>query len=226
MTDPKLPKNRIIEKAKEFAATNARASSKIETLMSAIAKDEAYWLWVNEALFDSFTWASEAMAAKLNKPEVASLRRHLEKNDLHLARFDDPKAYQAIISEALSSDILSMRKSLIEALKSLEENTACVLKFTKDGPIATGYPHGIPFVSYFTNSGTFFIAYIDTVGANKVYSSSRSIPLEEDHIVKRVAFAVESSNDDFLKAQAIQITLTQAEARLEALQKFGKTVLK
>ena len=113
MTDPKLPKNRIIDKAKAFALTNARATSKIETLMSSIAKDEVYWLWVNEALFESFTWASEAMAAKLNQKEVVSLRRHLEKNDLHLARFDDPKAYQAIISEALSSDILAMKKALI-----------------------------------------------------------------------------------------------------------------
>ena len=227
MSDPKLPKNRIIEKAKEFAKGDAKAESKrLATLMTAIAKDEAYWLWINDALFDSFTWASEAMVAKLNKAEITSLRRHIEKGDLYLVRFDDPKAYQAIISEALSYDIHIIAKALVSALRSLEENTACVLKFTKDGPIASGYPHGIPLVCYFTTEGCCFVAYIEDEGSNKVYDSSAAIPLHEEHIIKRIAQAIESYEDDFSKTRDLSGLLKSSKERLDNLQKFGMTLLK
>lgn len=227
MTDLRLPKYRIIKKAKDFAAGNGKGESKkLETLMNAIAKDEDYWLWINDTLFDSFTWASEAMAAKLNKTEVLSLRAHLEKNKLYLVRFDDQKAYQAIISEALAQDILANKKALVLSLKRLEENTACVLKFTDDGPIASGYPHGIPFVSYFTSKGCFFIAYIETAGANKVYRSSSDIPLQSDHIIKRIARAVEANSSEFTKTRNLQSLLSSSEERLGNIQKFGMASLR
>jgi hypothetical protein len=227
MTDSKLPKHRIIEKAKDFAAGKARAESKkLETLMNAIAADEEYWLWVNETLFENFTWASEAMAAKLNKGEIRSLQRHLARGDLHRVRFDDPKAYQAIISEALSSDILLMRKKLVDSLKNLEENTACVLKFTQDGAIASGYPHGIPFVCYFTSEGPVFVTYIERLGSHKAYKTAADLPLSSDHIVKRVARSIESHCDAFTEARKIKERLDSAEARLELQKKIGKTTLR
>lgn len=227
MSDPKLPKNRIIEKAKEFANGAVKGESKkVITLMNAIAKDENYWLWINDTLFDSFTWASEAMAAKLNKNEVMSLRRHIERGDLYLVRFDDPKAYQAIISEALSYDIQVIAKALVSSLRNLEENTACVLKFTADGPIASGYPHGIPLTCYFTSSGRCFIAYIEAAGANKIFNSAKAIPLPEEHIIKRIAQAIESYETDFSKALELNELLKSSRDRLEHVHKFGMTTLR
>lgn len=226
MSDSKLPKYRILQKAKEFVeGKSSPESKKLEALMRAIANDEAYWLWVNDALFDNFVWASEAMASKLNQSEVVALRRHIEKGDMYLARFDDPKAYQAIISEAMSLELISIKKTLLGLLRKIEEATACVLKFTKDGPIASGYPHGIPFVCYFTANGTFFVVYIESSGSNKVFSSSGSIPLHQDHIIKRVALAVEASKEDFIKAKELNGQLSAYEERLANLQKFGMTRL-
>lgn len=226
MTDPKLPKYRIIEKAKTFAAGQEKAESKkLGTLMQSIHADPEYWLWVNEVLFDSFTWASEAMAARLNKGEVLSLRKHLEANDLFLVRFNDSKAYQAIILEALASSIASLKKLLNARLRKIEEETACVLKFTIDGPIASGYPHGVPVTAYFTSKGIMFMVYIDRAGANKVFASSFDLPLSEDHIAHRVVSAIEHHSKLFDETCAIHVSLKDSETRLDNLKKFGMTVL-
>jgi hypothetical protein len=227
MTDLKLPKYRIIDNARDFATGLTQATSeKEETLMKAVAADEAYWLWVNETLFDRFTWASEAMAAKLNRSEIRSLRRRLEPGELYRVRFDDSKAYSAIIAEALVSDILAMKKALVSCLKMLEENTACVLKFTADGPIASAYPHGIPFVCYFTSEGPTFVVYLEKAGGHRVYKSSEAIPLSSEHIVKRVAHSVESCKAAFDDAQKLKLRIGIAEERLDNLKKFGKTTLR
>lgn len=224
MADLKLPKYRIIAKAKEYVNGKEEPNSKkLQTLMTAIAADQDYWLWVNEALFESFTWASEAMAAKLNKAEVLALKKHLERNDLHLVHFDDTKAYQAIIIEAISATLLSLQTNLNERLRKLEEDTACVLKFTKDGAIATGYSHGIPLTAYFTNQGVAFVVYVMSAGSNKVFSASSELPYAKDHILYRATKAIENNLTSFEEACKIESLLKNSKARLDNLEKFGMT---
>lgn len=226
MADTKAAKYRIIDRAEAYAQGKiTEASEKLSALLKAVAADQAYWLWVNEALGDDFFWASEVMAAGLNRPEVKAVAKYLNETKLSSVRFEDSKAYLAIIADALASSIMVMKRALLSAIKKLEENTACVYKFTNDGPIATGYPHGVPVVCYFTKEGTVFVVYVPQLGANQPFASAAAIPLPEEHIVKQVARGIERSRQAFDAARRLQAIVVGAEDRLATLQKFGRTVI-
>lgn len=219
-------KHRTIRTAQELAdGKKLDISDKMRRFLKAVHADNAYWLWVNERLSDRFIWASEAFAAGLSRPEVGALADHLESAGLLSVEFDDLKAYPAVIADALQLKVDQLSKALRAVQKAVEEETACVLKFTDDGPIATAYPHGVPLVCYFTKEGACLVAYVESIGENRVYRRAVDIPVDEEHVLRRVASALEGKAR--LAEQAIKIhsTLLRLEDRLSNLRRFGRVVI-
>lgn len=218
-----LPEVRMIEKARNFVASGEGAETpRFSKLLKRIAAGEELWLFSCESL-GGLSWACEAMSLGLNREEVTSVAALLASKKLMGIQLNSPEAYKALILVGLQNLRSHRHRELARRRKLIEDSTKTLLRFDRNGIVASGYRRGLPLTTYISAENHYHKVYLDKAGKFQEAKLSNEFRLSPEDQLYISAVTLEKSMLEIRNLWGLWHQERELDQRIENLEKFSDT---